>query len=130
MPSIKGRTGSSENAYASLRLGIFACAVLLGLVGNILSANAAAPTKRIKPRSSIQPLPEQALVIDQDSRACLALSGNYDRSNRDTIFFQPDCTVGCLFTIAGKVHSSKFIADRSQKPAFLAVYSHRCIDAG
>lgn len=49
MPSIEGKTGSSENAYASLRPGIFVCAVLLGLVGNILSANAAPPTKRIKP---------------------------------------------------------------------------------
>lgn len=49
MPSIEGKTGSSENAYAGLRPGIFVCAVLLGLVGNILSANAAPPTKRIKP---------------------------------------------------------------------------------
>ncbi len=49
MPLIERKTGSSENAYASLRLGIFVCAVLLGLVGNILSANAAPPTKRIKP---------------------------------------------------------------------------------
>ncbi len=49
MPSIEGRTGSPENAYAGLRPGIFVCAVLLGLVGNILSANAAPPTKRIKP---------------------------------------------------------------------------------
>ncbi len=35
MPSIEGKTGSSENAYSSLRLGIFVCAVLLGLVDDI-----------------------------------------------------------------------------------------------
>jgi len=49
MPLIEGRTRSPAKSYICLKLGVFVCAVLLGLVGNILSANAAPPTKRIKP---------------------------------------------------------------------------------
>ena len=49
MPLIEGRTRSPAKSYIYLKLGVFVCAVLLGLVGNILSANAAPPTKRIKP---------------------------------------------------------------------------------
>lgn len=49
MPLIEGRTRSPAKSYICLKLGVFVCAVLLGLVVNILSANAAPPAKRAKP---------------------------------------------------------------------------------
>jgi hypothetical protein len=46
---IKEKTESSTKLNIYLKPGIFACVVLLGLAGNVLSVNASQPANRIKP---------------------------------------------------------------------------------
>ncbi|MHC4807592.1 MAG: hypothetical protein ACYTBX_15220 [Planctomycetota bacterium] len=48
MRVIGGKTGSSVGAYVGVRMGVFACAVLLGLIGNVLSAGATQPANKGK----------------------------------------------------------------------------------
>jgi len=49
MSLIGGKTWLSSETHVGVRLGIFACMVLLGVAGNVLSAGAAQTTKKFKP---------------------------------------------------------------------------------